>query len=160
MSIIENWALAIIGAAFVCTVIEIIAPNGSKQIINLVTGIFMLTVIISPLKSFFDEVKNFKPDIETEYSQGVIEKELIQKMNSYTAESGAEAVEEILEDMLGKFGVENGQVIVNYEIDEENSVINVTSAVIQLDERYKARGNQIETYIYRNSGIPVEVQCE
>lgn len=139
-------------------IVEVIATKNSRQIIGIVSGIFMLSVITAPLNNLISEIKNFKISAHTEFTENADNRGFLKSVNQYTAESGAEAVERVIEELLAGFGVDDGEAIVNYEIDEKNSVINITSAVIQLDKRYKGRGTQIETYIFRNTNIPIEVE--
>lgn len=57
MSAIKSWAMIICLVSVICTIIELLFPNGRmSKVFNIILGIFMLCSILIPLKNTFAQI--------------------------------------------------------------------------------------------------------
>lgn len=156
MDAIKGWSAAVMCAAVVCAVAQMLVPNEKRKLIGIILGLFMLAVMIEPAKDLNLFIKNI--DWLWENGQKTqVSDDLLNYSNKITVEEGGRAVERVIEQKLADFGVRWKKIEVNCWFSEQDNVINISSVSIQLDKSFGHRKVQIEEYIQNETGLTAEV---
>ncbi len=168
VSWLSNWAEAIIIAVIIATIIEMILPEGSsKKYIKVVTGVYILFTIVSPIITQFTgkslAVSDFL-DLDS-YINEVKEKETTQNL---LQENNAASIKEIYVGNL-KADIQNKLKGKGYTVttiflevgDDENYTLHKISLTIQKDEdkedSMEYTSNEIVNHIEAVNEISISV---
>ena len=151
MEALRDWILSICIAGVVASVVKIIAPSGGIQrTMKIISAVFMLCIIISPLigevwcvlEKEFDEVQI--PD-GSEFSE-VFEKQT----DIYTKAQ----LKKLMETYLQKEGIERARIGIIMERDE-NSQISIIKADVYVEEEFLPLVESAKQNIEKELGIEV-----
>ena len=143
MAFIREWVITIISVIIFVTFIEILIPNSNyKRYINVVTGLLLIVVILTPLTKFINKQINFEEEVLKIFNQ--LELSTAQNRINNVQYSNDEAVITLYKNKIGeqvKSYIENNtEYIVSdvfVEVEDENSSQfgTVTSLDITLREK-------------------------
>lgn len=151
----NRWTLNLIFASLACSVITGMTPEKKKKLMKIVLGIYLLTVIISPIRDLIKAIQEIKiPDIISIDSE-TYENTLL---SNVVEESGKAAIKSLIDKKAQENGWELQRIAINTQTDEKN-VINITGIDIELSNKYRLVAGRIKTVLEDELGIPVDVIC-
>lgn len=127
MAFIREWVITIISVIIFVTFIEILIPNSNyKRYINVITGLLLIVVILTPLTKFINRQINFEEEVLKIFNQ--LELSTAQNRINNIRYSNDEAVIALYKNKIGeqvKSYIENNtEYIVDevfVEVEDENS---------------------------------------
>lgn len=151
MEALRDWILSICIAAVVASVVKIIAPSGGIQrTMKIISAVFMLCIIISPLIGevsfdFEKELDKVRIPSGSEFSES-IEKQT----DIYTKAQ----LKKLMETYLQKEGIERARIGIIMERDE-NSQISIIKADVYVEEEFLPLVESAKQNIEKELGIEV-----
>lgn len=149
---ISTWAQSIIIAVIIATIIEMILPSGSsKKYIKVVTGVYILFTIISPVITKFTGKTLAVSDILEldSYVNEIKQKELSQNL---LAENNASSIKDIytanlksdIKNKLKQKGYNANNIVLTVGDDENYTLNKIELDIEKIEEDDKQEVNEIE----------------
>lgn len=134
-----------VGVCLASSVFSFLIPKGRQEkLLNFILGIFVLLCIITPLKNLFDDLpKLAKHSFDNLYTE------------EYTAESTLNVIDSAFYNSINQTVTEiTGEeaLNINLSFSYDNSQYNLNNLEITVDEKYKAKTNQIRNTVYHKFG--------
>ena len=151
MEALRDWILSICIAAVVASVEKIIAPSGGIQhTMKILSAVFMLCIIISPL---IGEVSfDFEKELDkVQIPSGSEFSESIEKQTDIYTKA---QLKKLMETYLQKEGIERARIGIIMERDE-NSQISIIKADVYVEEEFLPLVESAKQNIEKELGIEV-----
>lgn len=151
MEALRDWILSICIAAVVASVVKIIAPSGGIQrTMKIISAVFMLCIIISPL---IGEVSfDFEKELDkVQIPSGSEFSESIEKQTDIYTKA---QLKKLMETYLQKEGIERARIGIIMERDE-NSQISIIKADVYVEEEFLPLVESAKQNIEKELGIEV-----
>lgn len=151
MEALRDWILSICVAAVAASLVKIIAPSGGIQrTMKIISAVFMLCIIISPLigKVSFDfgkELDRIQITSSSEFSESIEE-----QTDIYTKAQ----LKNLMEAYLQKEGIERAHISIIMERDE-NSQISVIKADVYVEDEFLPLTSAAKQNIEKELGFEV-----
>lgn len=152
MDVLRQWALSLIIAAVAGTFAMAISPRGSMdKTVRAVVGIFVVTVICSPLA----EIKNssFSLDAFAEYE---LETDNVAALQEQLVSACCAAVETEIIQAAQELEIAVEAVRAEMNVDAENCII-IHKIVVDIPETYGEKSEHLSEVLKEKLGVPVQV---
>lgn len=154
---VAQWASVICIAAVVCTLFELLSPNGKlEKIMRFVLGLFVICAIIIPLGQ---AVLNINLDLSGIEQFEADDSSFSEKVNEQTENIGKESVIQLTKQVLNKIGVTPKKVEISMDTKEDNS-ISIVLVTVYVDREYKEDKIKIKNTLEEELGLDVSVVTE
>ncbi len=151
MKLVKEWSTVICLAAIVCTILELICPNGKmEKIVKFVFSSFMLCAVISPIASTV-------PKISLEFSNSSkhqCDSSFKEKISEQTLNVCRDNIVNLVKNELDKQNINAKKIDVLMDTDNSES-ISIIKVVIHLSE--KESHKDVKKFLEDNLGIETEI---
>lgn len=154
MDTIRQWMLCLLVSAIVGTMVFLLSPKGAVQkALRTVIALFVLLSIFLPfaqldLNSVSLEMQEEPGSRQAQQLEGAVYEQI---HASTTA-----LVEQLTQEVLDARGVQWGQIVVNTDIREDNSIL-MAQVEVQLLQPNTEIAQILKTELEEETGMPVEV---
>ncbi len=151
MEAIRDWILSICIAAVAASIVKIIAPSGGIQrTMKVISAVFMLCIIISPLIgevsfNFEKELDKVQIPSRSEFSESIEE-----QTDIYTKAQ----LQKLMETYLQKEGIERARISIIMERDED-SRISIIKADVYVEDEFLHLTEKAKQNIEKELGIEI-----
>lgn len=153
MKLVKEWSTIICLAAIVCTILELICPNGKmEKIVKFVLSSFMLCAFISP-------IANTVPKISLELSNSSkhqCDPSFKEKISKQTLNVCRDNIVNLAKKELGRHNIKAKKINVLMDTDDSGS-ISIIKVVVYLNE--KESHKDVKKFLEDNLGIETEIIC-
>lgn len=153
MSAITSWAGAVCAVAVICTLYDMLVPEGNtSKMLNFVLGMFLVVAILIPFANILKSGDfNFK-DIEYN-SQSFT---LTEESDDLTLSVGKSTVEKIIAEALQEKEISYKKIVVDMDSSNGNS-IDIIRAEIHVTSDYRNQLIDIQNTVKEKTGITPDV---
>ena len=149
-----NWATVICICAFVCMIVEILAPNGSMdKILKFVLAVFILCCTIIPLKSLATGINEQLDSININKSAYDEFSNDIEKTGQNITEQG---IVQVVKQLLNVQDVITDDVEIITHREDKNIVI--TEIVVTVDKKYKEEVYKIKSSLEKSLNLKTRIE--
>ncbi len=153
MNAVREWAIVVSFAFVISAVLEMITPSAKlEKIINLVLNIFILCMVIFPLKSTADDIK-FNLSLSKYQSENT---ELKEKVKEQTENLAKSKIEDKIRNIAKNKNIYIKKINIFMDTNEDNC-ISINKINVYLDKQYAEKGSELERLFSVELGIPIEV---
>ncbi len=151
MEALREWVLGICIAAVAASIVKIISPSGGMQrTMKVISAVFMLCIIISPL---IGEV-SFDFDAESYAVEIPDSSELSERIEEQTDIYTKAQLKALIETYLKREGIERAHISIIMERDE-NSQISVIRADVYVEDEFMHLTQQAKQNIEKELGAQI-----
>ncbi len=153
MTAITSWATAVCTVAVICSLYDILVPEGNtSKMLNFVLGMFLIVAILIPfvniIKSDSFSLKDVK-FISEEFT-------LSDNNTDLTITLGKSTVEKIIADCLKEKDITYKKIVVSMDSSNGNS-IDIIRADIYVENKYRNQLIDIQNTVKEKTGITPDV---
>lgn len=153
MDVLRQWAVSLIIAAAAGTFAMVISPRGSMdKTVRAVVGIFVVSVICSPLAQIKDN--SFSVEAVAEYE---LETENVAALREQLVSACRDAVETQVIQSAQELGIEVETVEAEMSVDAENCII-IHKIAVNVPKKYGKNSELLSEILKEKLGVPVQVE--
>lgn len=153
MTAITSWATTICVVAVICSLYDMVMPEGNtSKMLDFVLGMFLIVAILIP---FVDIIKSDSFNIK-EIKFTSEEFRLSEDNTNLTITLGKSAVEKIIADCLNEMDITYKKITIAMDSSNGNS-IDIIRADIYVDSKYRNQLIEIQSTVKEKTGITPDV---
>ncbi len=158
MDFLKEWALCLIAAAAAGTLATVIVPRGSMdKTVRAVVGIFVVTVICSPLAGLKES--DFTIDVFADSDSVSFDNTYTEELNSQIINICRETVEKQIKETAAEQNVAVASIEADISVDAENCII-IHKIKVGIDKNEFLSTDLLSEKFSEKLGVPVDVNAE
>lgn len=149
MNELSSWAVSVCTVAVICSLVEMLAPEGSlSKLLNFVLGLFLVVSVLLPFVKIIQngELKLSKLEIQQQTPK------FESDVDNLTIAYGKSAVEKIIESCLSQNDIPYQKISISMDSSTGNS-IDIIKADVYVGAEYRNRFQEIQDIIKQSTGI-------
>lgn len=153
MNTITSWAFAVCTVAVICTLYDMIVPQGNtSKMLNFVLGMFLVVAVLIPLVNIIKSDSFDFTDIEYNSTEFALPEE----NNKLTIDIGKSTVEKIISDTLQENEIKYKSIAI--DMDSSNGYsIDIIRVKIFVGAEYRNSLVNVQNIVKEKTGITPEV---
>lgn len=150
MNEISAVTIAICGSALICTlVMNFVSDGGTRKIINIVLGAFVICSMIIPVKNLVTGISNSPAEITAPEELTATADEAYSKQIVSQTRANLESA---LKDLLLQNNIEISSCEIILSLTDENSII-ISSISIYINQEYTQYADTIDEIVFQNFSV-------